>query len=98
MLGIFQFFRPYTPKKIRQLRDRIIREEALESLLVILIGVGVDQDYLNVLKNEADLDQFVELADAGQKTLARLAAFVSQSITSQSQSLGTGQASVSLTF
>ncbi len=88
----------FTPHKIRQLRERIIQQEALESLLVILIGVAVDRDYLDVLKNEAQLDQYVDLADASHKTLARLAAFVSQSISSQSQSLGSGQASVTLTF
>ncbi len=88
----------FTPSRIRDLRRRIIAEEKLESLLVILVGVGVDQAYLNKLKNEAQLDQFVEIQNASRRNLAKLAAFVSQSISSQSRSLGTGSASVTLTF
>lgn len=42
--------------------------------------------------------QYVELDKADEKTLARLAEFVSKSISSQSQALGTGGASKLLTF
>jgi uncharacterized protein YegL len=69
-------------------------EEALESLLTVLVGVnvtdrGVSQG-LNALKDTGKFDWYVEIEDANAKTLAKLADFVSQSISSQSQALGTG--------
>jgi uncharacterized protein YegL len=68
--------------------------EALESLITVLIGVGVDNpqisSYLTNFKDEAGFNQYVEAKNADSKTLAKLAEFVSKSISSQSQSLGTG--------
>lgn len=78
------------------------KSEALESLVSILVGVNVQDSiissYLKKLKDAVGFTQYVELNDANAKTLAKLAEFVSKSISSQSQSLGTGGASVSLTF
>jgi uncharacterized protein YegL len=72
-----------------------MRTEALESLVTVLIGVGTKtypdvSNLLNKFKQGANLSQFVEVGDASAKTLAKLAEFVSRSISSQSQSLGTG--------
>jgi uncharacterized protein YegL len=69
--------------------------EALESLVSILVGVGVGGypevgQYLNKFQAGADITQYVEIAEANAKTLAKLAEFVSKSISAQSQSLGTG--------
>lgn len=90
----------FNPARIKQLREDIMKQEQLESLLVVLIGVGNDitTAYLDRLKTEAGLDQALNAGDANPKTLARLAQFVSQSISSQSASLGSGGPSKSLVF
>lgn len=76
--------------------------ETLESLVSILIGVNVtDQSIataLSELHTQGGFTQYVELKDANAKTLAKLAQFVSKSISSQSTALGTGGPSKSLTF
>lgn len=77
------------------------QETGMESLRTVLVGLnangGVDQ-YLKSFKDQAGFDQYVAVADANAKSLARLADFVSRSISSQSQALGTGGASQSLVF
>ncbi|HLK61035.1 MAG TPA: hypothetical protein VKU00_31005 [Chthonomonadaceae bacterium] len=90
---------------IKQVRDALcdaVQSEALESLVSILIGVNVKDRkmgaYLQDFKNEAGFTQYVELDKADAKTLAKLADFVSRSISAQSKSLGTGGASQPLTF
>ena len=76
--------------------------ETLESLVSILIGVNVSDPSistaLNELHTQGGFTQYVELKDANAKTLAKLAQFVSKSISSQSTALGTGGPSKSLTF
>ena len=89
-------------KKVKEALSRAVASEALESIVSILIGVNV-QDmeasrYLRQFHLDAGFTQYVELDKADAKTLARLAEFVSQSISAQSQSLGTGGPSRSLTF
>lgn len=80
----------------------LVKQEALESLVTILIGVNINDRYtgqrLSQFKNDVGFTQYVELADADAKTLAKLAAFVSKSISAQSQALGTGGPSQSLTI
>lgn len=79
-----------------------VTSEYLESLVSILVGVNVTDSYvsafLNDFNKEAGFTQYVELKDASAKTLAKLADFVSKSISNQSQSLGSGGPSRSLTF
>lgn len=75
-----------------------VQSEATESLVSILIGVGVAgnthvSDLLREFKDEAGIDQYVETENADSKTLAKLAEFVSKSISAQSQALGTGGSS-----
>ena len=66
--------------------------EKLESLISILIGINVGnygqelQDY----QQKTGMDHYIDVGDATPRKLAKLAAFVSQSISSQSQALGTG--------
>ncbi len=85
-----------------KLRHKITKQENLESLLVILIGIiGGDafaEQELDRFRNDAALDQFVKIDEASPKELAKLAAFVSQSVSSQSQALGSGAPSASLGF
>lgn len=79
----------------------IARSETLESIRTILIGLNVNAQlnaYLTKFKDDAKFDQFVAVQDASPKSLAKVADFVSRSISAQSQSLGTGGPSIPLTF
>jgi len=79
----------------KQILDDINKEESLESLVTILVGIKSSSElnvYLTGFKNDIGFDQYVDLADASAATLSKLAKFVSKSISSQSQALGTGQA------
>lgn len=91
-----------SPKEVKTAIDQINRDESLESILTILVGVNISDPYvkdnLNQFKNEAAINQFVNLEDADKNTLAKLAQFVSRSISSQSQALGTGGPSQPLTL
>lgn len=87
---------------LKQALERAVKSEALESIVSVLIGVNVQDPtvarYLSDLKDQAGFTQYVELKDASSKTLAKLADFVSRSISAQSQALGTGGPSQSLSF
>ena len=85
-------------KHVKEALQKAMKEEVLESIVTVLIGVGTKDypglsDILDEFKNEAGLTQYVEIGNANAKTLAKLAEFVSKSISSQSQSLGTGSPS-----
>jgi uncharacterized protein YegL len=76
-------------------------EIALESFQTILVGVGDDPtviDDLKKLKDAAGFDQFIEMGAATPTQLAKLADFISKSISSVSQALGSGQPSALLTY
>ena len=86
----------------QSLKD-IMKDESLESIMSILIGVGVGgyadiSDYLDGFKTEAGLNQYVEVKDANDKTLAKIADFISKSVSSQSSAINTGGASMPLQF
>jgi len=72
-----------------------VKEEAVESMVSILIGVNPHKnthltDYLSSFKFDAGFTQYEEIDKADAKTLAKLAKFISRSISAQSSSLGTG--------
>ena len=77
-------------------------DEAVESIMPVLIGVDVDQggtnSYLEAYCNDGGFQQYVAIANANANELAKLANFISKSISSQSQALGTGGPSISITF
>ncbi len=77
-----------------------ISGESLESLRTVLVGVNASQcrQELEGFQRDVGIDQYVDVADASAQKLARLAEFVSRSISAQSQSLGTGGPSQALTF
>ena len=77
-----------------------IKNESLESLRTILVGVNAGQftAQLEAFRKAVGIDQYVDIADATAQRLAKLADFVSRSISAQSQSLGTGGPSQALTF
>ena len=99
-----------TKKMIKDAIAQARRDERLESISIILVGVGYDdgylKQYLDEFKNEADLDQFVDMTklfqeSSPEKALAKLAGYVSKSISSTSQALASGSSSISsslLTF
>jgi NAD kinase len=86
---------------IKQAIKKIRVKETLESFTSVLIGVGDDptiQDTLQRFKDDSGMDQFVAMGAATPGKLAKLADFVSKSISSTSQALKTGQASQPLSF
>jgi len=89
-----------SPDKIKAALEKVRKTEVLESIKVILIGVGDQnsvQQYLDTLHKNAGFDQFAWIGGADAKALAKMAAFVSNSISSSSQALGTGGPSQNLT-
>lgn len=91
-----------TPSEVKKAIERAMKAECLESIVTVLIGVNVQDslvaDALKRFSVEAGFSQYVPIADASAANLAKLASFVSRSISSQSQSLGTGGPSKALTF
>jgi hypothetical protein len=76
--------------------------EAVESITTALIGVNTGagglNTYLEEFKDGVGIRQYVPIADANDGSLAKLGGFISQSISSQSQALGTGGPSQALNF
>lgn len=89
-----------TPAAVAAEIKRGVQNEWLESLNVVLIGVNATryEKYLTKFTKDAQLTQYVDVGDATPARLAKLADFVSRSISSQSQALGTGGPSQALTF
>jgi len=85
------------PSHIKERIEQIKKEECLESIQTILIGINdTDLDFkaeLEKFRVEAGIDQYISVGDATKGKLAKLAQFMSQSISSSSKALGTGQAS-----
>lgn len=80
------------PKMIKDAIAKAMIGEVLESHVSVLIGVNTAGcgPALKSFQTEADITQFIDAGDATKGKLAKLAAFVSQSISSTSQALGTG--------
>jgi len=88
-------------EKIKNQISQIKKDEQIESIKTILIGVGEESDVKKDLEDfaqEANLDQFIFINGVTAKSLAKLADFVSRSISSSSQSLGTGGPSTNLSI
>jgi uncharacterized protein YegL len=89
-------------KTVKAALSQAVTSESLESIISILMGVNVQDPeaarYLRGFHREAGFTQYIELDKADADTLARLAEFVSRSISAQSQALGTGGATQSLVF
>lgn len=88
-------------KDIRDAWQRIRTNETLESIMTVLIGVGSHPqliDALKIFQTDSGIDQFVQMGEATPEKLARLADFISRSISSTSKALGSGQSSQILTF
>ena len=90
-----------TPAKIEKMvKDAEQKETIIESLITVLIGVNARQctRALNEFHVNAGLTQYIDAGDATPQRLAKLAGWVSKSISSQSQALGSGSASQPLQF
>lgn len=95
-----------SPSHIKDKIDNASFREEIESLITVLIGVndpstGYSKEIAKALeefKNNAELTQFVDVGDATPQKLAKVANFVSQSVSSQSQALGSGSPSQPLVF
>ena len=87
---------------VKDIIDKAMRDEVLESIKIVLIGVtngdAYIQKFLDNFQKGAGISQYIDIGNADDKSLAKVAEFVSQSISSTSQSLGTGAASASLSF
>lgn len=83
-----------TAKMVKDELEKSVQGEVMESHLSILIGVGSGSGSVSgILKdfqNDTGMDQFIWAGEATKGKLAKLADFVSQSISSTSQALGTG--------
>ena len=92
-----------TVNQIKIALDGAVTDESLESMRAVLLGVNVDPDSgasrcLDAFRTDAGFDQYVAVGDATESKLAKLADFVSKSISATSQALGSGGASQSLLF
>lgn len=91
-----------TINSIKTKLSEAVGEKQLESLTSILIGVNIDDPGIGILLNDfhnkAGFSQYIDAGKVSDKTIAKLANFISKSISSQSQALNSGQASQSLSF
>lgn len=88
------------PQKVKEAIARVRRNEAVESLVSILVGVNDSscKAALNRFCTEAGFDHFISIGDATPAKLAKLGALISQSVSSQSQSIGSGGPSQACNF
>lgn len=89
----------FGPAEVKKLIENSKKNEDVEGVTVILIGITGGDDtlsvYLDNFKNEANIDQYVDIGDADEKNLARLAKFISRSVSSSSQQLASGSGGTS---
>jgi len=92
----------YEARHVKEALANAVQSEALESVISILVGVNVSDpgvsQYLTDLHQQAGFTQYVEIENATESSLAKLGDFISRSISAQSQALGTGGPSKSLSF
>jgi uncharacterized protein YegL len=80
-----------TRAMIKKEIGRGTRGEEIESLISVLIGINAStcKTYLDTLAQEVGM-KYIDAGDATKGKLAKMAEFVSQSVSSQSQAVGTG--------
>jgi hypothetical protein len=87
---------------VKDALQRALKSEALESLVSVLIGINVQDaevsKFLTRFKDEAGFGQYIEARDASPKTFAKVAGFISKSVSSQSQAVGSKAPSQPITF
>ena len=79
---------------VKKALSRAVADGKLSSVVSILVGVAVNTDWLSAelkrFRKEVGFDKYIELDRADAASLAKLASFVSRSISLQSQSLAAG--------
>lgn len=86
-----------TPKMIADKVEACLKGEKIESMTSILVAVnssGMSASCLQHFQNEAKITAFIDIGDASPGKLAKLGTFVSKSVSSTSQALGSGSAPV----
>lgn len=80
-----------TPAMIKKELERGVIAEEIESLIAVGVGINAQaySSMLGLLETKAGM-RYIDAGEATKGKLAKLAGFVSQSVSSQSQSLGTG--------
>lgn len=81
-----------TMEMVRKEAERAVTGEIVESMVTVLIGINASdcKVMLEDFQREAGLTQYIDAGEATKGKLAKLADFVSRSVSSQSQALGTG--------
>lgn len=81
-----------SPAQVKKEIAKSVQGEHIESNIVILVGINAAryQQELEAIKTNVGIDKYIDAGDATPGKLAKLAEFVSQSVSSQSQALGTG--------
>jgi uncharacterized protein YegL len=91
-----------TPTKVKEALAKAVKSEFLESIMSILVAVNVGDTSVKAALQDFNttvgFTQYVELNDADEKTFAKMANWLSQSVSSQSSALGTGGPSTSINF
>jgi hypothetical protein len=86
-----------TPKQIRDAIKQVKLTESLESLVTICIGININEpmvrDALQQFVKEAEITHYMEFGKANKSNLAKLGGFISQSLSSSSQAVGSGSPS-----
>jgi hypothetical protein len=72
--------------------ESTVREEKLESMVSILVGINAKQlkKTLEAYQRDTGIDHYIDAGEATPDNMAKLAGFISQSVSSQSQHVGTG--------
>lgn len=81
-----------TARMIKDQIAKVTQEEKLESLITVLIGINATEfrPELENFRTEAGLTQYIDMGEVTPSKLAKLGGFISQSVSSQSQAIGTG--------
>lgn len=74
---------------------KAVTGEVLESMITVLVGINASgcASLLADFQRDAGMTHFIDAGDATPRKLAKLADFVSRSVSSQSQALGSGSPS-----
>lgn len=86
-----------TPAAIKKIGEEMVLNEKVESFRSVLICIGNDQRVID-FGADAGFSQVEQIANATEKALAKLADFVSKSISSASQALGSQGPSQPVSF
>ncbi len=81
-----------TMAMVKKEAAKAVTGETLESIIAVLVGINASScsTELTDFQKEAGMTQYIDAGDATPRKLAKLASFVSRSVSSQSQALGTG--------